>query len=83
LLATSLSVLRAHLVARLLGRITAALSVCALCYLSYTALQVEPRNYGRSMIPVGMAAMFTAAMIALAWFEPRREQDLSPARVVG
>ena len=82
LLATSLSVLRAHSVARLLGRITAALAVCTLCYLSYAALQIEPRNYTRAMIPVGVVAVFTAAMVALAWFEARRERDLAPARVV-
>ncbi len=82
LLATSLSVLRAHVVARLLGRITAALAVCTLGYLSYASLQIEPRNYTRSMIPVGVVAVFTAAMVALAWFEAYRERDLAPARVV-
>lgn len=82
LLATSLSVLRVYVVARLLGRITAALAVCTLCYLSYTALQIEPRGYARAMISVGVVAVFTAAMVALAWFEARREQDLTPARVV-
>ncbi len=82
LLATALSVLRAHSVARLLGRITATLALCALCYLMYAAMQIEPRNYTRAMIPVGVVAVFTAAMVALAWFEARRERYLAPARVV-
>ncbi len=83
LLATAISVLRAASIARLLVKVTAALSLCALCYVGYLGWTMGgPHEYSRLAVPVGAVALFTTIMFALAAFEARREHDLAPARVI-
>ena len=84
LLGTALSVLRAAPIARVFVRVAAMLSLCGLCWLAYFAwtLGNDRHNYMGIAIPVGAVALFTTAMMALAWFEARRGHDLAPARIV-
>jgi hypothetical protein len=84
LLGTAVSVLRAAPIARVFARIAAMLSLGALCWFVYVVwmLGTDRHNYVSAGMPVGAAAMFTTAMLALAWFEGRREHDLAPARVI-
>ncbi|CAN5916658.1 hypothetical protein BH11MYX2_BH11MYX2_39790 [soil metagenome] len=85
LLATALTVLRAAPVARYITQVTAELATCVLGYFIYLGLSPplgDPVRAVAAAVPVGSVAAFAVAMIALAWFESRREQDLAPARVV-
>jgi len=85
LLATAINVLRGAPIARLLVKITAALSLCALCYVGYLGWRTRdphPLDYSRLVALVAAVTVFTTAMFALAGFEARREHELAPARVL-